>query len=92
MGLKALAAAALQECADSTLHRTLPESSSAQYPGEIDQSRTLPDPVAVKAIALASLTDAEKAARLADLRRDPAIAKFWAAVWPEALNPSSKES
>jgi len=92
MGLKALAVAALQECAPRTLPSTLPESSSAQYRAETDRVRTLPDPVAIAAIAMTSLTDAEKAARLADLRRDPAIARFWALVWPEATNPTSKHS
>lgn len=47
--------------------------------------------IATRAIAQASLTDEQKASRLADLRRDPAIARFWALAWPEALNSSSKE-
>lgn len=48
--------------------------------------------VAQRAIALAALTDAQRQQRLADLRRDPAIARFWALVWPETLNSSSKEN
>ena len=47
--------------------------------------------IAERAIARASLTAEQKASRLADLRRDPAIARFWALAWPEALNSSSKE-
>ena len=42
--------------------------------------------IAAKAIGMAALTDQQKAVRLDDLRRDPAIARFWAAVWPEAIN------
>lgn len=39
--------------------------------------------IAEQAIARAALTDEQKLARLADLRRDPAIARFWAMAWPE---------
>ena len=39
--------------------------------------------IAEKAIARAALTDEQKAARVADLRRDPVIARFWALAWPE---------
>ena len=42
--------------------------------------------IAARAIASAALTDAQKVARLADFRRDPAIARFWALAWPEAFN------
>ena len=38
--------------------------------------------IAERAIARAALTDEQKASRLDDLRRDPAIAKFWAMAWP----------
>ena len=38
--------------------------------------------IAERAIARAALTDEQKASRRDDLRRDPAIAKFWAMVWP----------
>ena len=48
--------------------------------------------IAERAIARAALTDEQKASRLADLRRDPTIARFWALAWPEALNSSSKEN
>ena len=44
------------------------------------------------AIAQAALTDEHKRARLADLRRSPEIARFWALVWPEASKSSSKEN
>ena len=39
--------------------------------------------IAERAIAQAALTDEQKASRLTDLRRDPAIAKFWALAWPD---------
>ena len=39
--------------------------------------------IAEQAIARAALNDQQKASRLADLRRDPAIARFWAMAWPE---------
>lgn len=39
--------------------------------------------IAERAIARAALTDEQKASRLADLRRDPAIARFWALAWPD---------
>ena len=47
--------------------------------------------IARRAIALAALTDEQKAMRLADLRRDPAIARFWALAWPAAVNPSFRK-
>ena len=40
--------------------------------------------IAERAIAQAALTDEQRASRLNDLRRDPAIARFWAMAWPEA--------
>ena len=40
--------------------------------------------IAVRAIGMAALTDEQKLSRLADLQRDPAIARFWALAWPEA--------
>ena len=39
---------------------------------------------AARAIAMAAMKDEKKAARLAHLRREPALAKFWALVFPEA--------
>ena len=48
--------------------------------------------IAVRAIGMASLTDEQKAMRLADLRRDPAIARFWALVWPEARSALPDEN
>ena len=97
MGLKAMAEAALQQCAPRTIGRTLPEISPAHCPLEKETVRTLSDgeksalAIAERAIAQASLTDEQKALRLADLRRDPAIARFWALAWPEASDSSSKE-
>ena len=48
--------------------------------------------IARRAIAMAALTDEQKAMRLADLRRDPAIARFWALAWPDAVNHSHRET
>ena len=98
MGLKAMAEAALQQCAPRTIERTLPEILPAHYPLENEAVRTLSDgeksalAIAERAIARAALTDEQKASRLADLRRDPAVARFWAMAWPEAFNSSSKEN
>ena len=91
MSLKALAEAALQQCAPRTLPAQCSVDSTAHCNPENGQPRTLPSDeteamqIAARAIATASLTDEQKAARLADLRRDPAIAKFWSLVWPEAI-------
>ena len=41
--------------------------------------------IARRAIAMAALTDEQTAMRLADLKRDPAIARLWALAWPEAI-------
>ena len=88
MGLKAMAQAALQQCAPRTIDRTLAETSPAHSPVENEIVRTLSDgeqsalAIAERAIAQAALTDEQKASRLADLRRDPAIARFWALAWP----------
>ena len=46
--------------------------------------------IARRAIAMAALTNEQKTMRLADLRRDPAIARFWALAWPEAAKPPQK--
>lgn len=43
--------------------------------------------IAQRAIALAALTDDQKQQRLADLRRDPGIARFWSLVWPDSQTP-----
>lgn len=43
-----------------------------------------PEVIAERAIAMAALTDEQRAARLTDLHREPAIAGFWALLWPEA--------
>ena len=40
--------------------------------------------IAARAIGMAALTDEQRLSRLADLQRDPAIARFWALAWPEA--------
>ena len=40
--------------------------------------------MAAHAIGMAALTDEQRLSRLADLQRDPAIARFWARAWPEA--------
>ena len=90
MGLKAMAQAALQQCAPRTIDRTLAEISPAHLPVENESVRTLSDgeqsalAIAERAIAQAALTDEQKASRLADLRRDPAIARFWALAWPDS--------
>ncbi len=91
MTLKALAEAALQLCAERTLPRTLPEKQTAHYTPENQDDRTLQDgdegeamELAKRAIQMAALTDEQRAARIADARRDPAIARLWAMAWPEA--------
>ena len=40
--------------------------------------------IAARAIGMAALTDEQRLSRLADLQRDPAIARFWALAWPDA--------
>ena len=88
MGLKAMAEAALQQCAPRTIDRTLDEVAPAHCTPQTDTPRTLSDgeksalAIAERAIARAALTDEQKASRLDDLLRDPAIAKFWAMAWP----------
>ena len=90
MGLKAMAQAALQQCAVRTIERTTLKEAPAHSPPKNESVRTLSDgeqsvlAIAEQAIARAALTDEQKASRLADLRRDPAIARFWAMAWPEA--------
>jgi hypothetical protein len=84
MSLKALAEAALQQCAPRTIDRTSPQISPAHYPLENETVRTLSDgeksalAIAERAIALAALTDTQKTSRLADIEREPSIAYFWA--------------
>ena len=58
--------------------------------GRTDETEAMK--IARRAIAMATLTDEQKAMRLADLRRDPAMARFWALAWPEAANPSQRET
>ena len=88
MGLKAMAEAALQQCAPRTIDRTLSDAVPAHSSAEKEVDRTLSDgeksalAIAERAIARAALTDEQKTSRLDDLRRDPAIAKFWALAWP----------
>ena len=90
MGLKAMAQAALQQCAVRTIERTTLKEAPAHSPPKNESVRTLSDgeqsalAIAEQAIARAALTDEQKASRLADLRRDPAIARFWAMAWPDA--------
>ena len=43
--------------------------------------------VATGAIAQASLTDEQKTSRLADLRRQPQIARFWAKLFDPTIAP-----
>lgn len=43
MSLKALAVAALQQCAPRTIDRTLQENTPAHYAPEADEARTLPN-------------------------------------------------
>jgi energy-coupling factor transporter ATP-binding protein EcfA2 len=86
MSLKALAEAALQQCAP----RTLPAHSSVEVPAhsspENETVRTLSDgeksalAIAQIAIEQASLTDEQKASRLSDIEHAPSIAHFWAAL------------
>ena len=71
--------------------------TSAEHPCvEINSERTLSDgeksalAIAERAIAQAALTHEQKRARLADLRRDPAIARFWAMAWPENADPNNQ--
>ena len=42
--------------------------------------------IATRAIGMAALTDEQRLSRLADLKRDPGIARFWVSAWPEAHN------
>ena len=44
--------------------------------------------IARRAIGMAALTDEQRLSRLAELQRDPAIARFWALAWPEARDAS----
>jgi hypothetical protein len=44
------------------------------------------------AIAQAALTDEKKAERLADLRRKPEIARFWAKLFDPTIAPSNSSS
>ena len=98
MGLKAMAEAALQQCAPRTIDRTLSDAVPAHSSVEKQVDRTLSDgeqsalAIAERAIARAALTTEQKASRIADIRSDPAIARFWALAWPEALNSSSEEN
>ena len=48
--------------------------------------------IASRAIAMAALTDEQRLAQLADLQSDPAIARFWALVWPEARSAAPDEN
>ena len=72
------------------------EATAAHLSIEVNSERILSDgeksalAIAERAIAQAALTDEQKSARLADSRRDPAIARFWAMAWPEVTNPSSE--
>jgi len=54
--------------------------------GEVrtDESEALR--IATRAVSMAALSDEQRLSRLADLQRDPAIARFWARAWPEALD------
>ena len=98
MGLKAMAEAALQQCAPRTIDRTLREVLPAHSSSENAPARTLSDgeksalAIAERAIAQATLTTEQKNSRLAGLRRDPAIARFWAALFDPALEPTQDES
>lgn len=91
-------ATASQQCAGNTHPDAVPHATtratkaqpSSCTPSEKQASDATA--VATTAIGMADLTDDQKAARLADLRRDPGIARFWALVWPEATNPTSKDS
>lgn len=55
--------------------------------GEARTDETEAVQIATRAIQMAALTDEQRLSRLADLRRDPAIARLWAMAWPEAVNP-----
>ena len=52
--------------------------------GRTDESEALM--IATRAIGMAALTDEQRLSRLADLKRDPDIARFWVSAWPEARN------
>ncbi len=90
MTLKALAEAALQQCAPRTIPAQSNADRTAHYDSENGHPRTLPNDeteamrIASRTIAMAALTDEQTLSRLADLRRDPAIARFWELAWPEA--------
>ena len=93
MGLKALAEAALQQCAPRTIDRTLPQTTPVHSPVDADDPSTLSGTerqaleLARLAIARAALSAEQRTARLTDLERTPELARFWAAVWPHKEGP-----
>jgi len=86
VGLKALAVAALQQCAPRTIDSTLQEITPAHHQQVAQSARTLSAAeqtlliLARRAIVMAELTPEQRASRLADVEQTPAIARFWAAL------------
>jgi hypothetical protein len=89
MSLKALANAALQQCAPRTLPAHLSDEAPAHSSLESEYVRTLqtaPDHdryaeslrLARLAIARAALSDEQKRSRIRDIEKEPSIAPFWA--------------
>jgi len=81
----------------ATKSRSVAESSSfscsrlpANDPENFDDYTDKTMLIASRAIAMAALSPEQKAARLADLRREPALAKFWALIFPEAVETKEK--
>ena len=97
MSLKALAQAALLQCAPCTMPAQCSVDNTAHCKPENGQPRTLPlnesgaMQVAARAIEMAALTDEQRLSRLADQQRDRAIARFWALAWPEARDASLRD-
>ena len=95
MGLKAMAEAALQQCAPRTIERTSCEVVPAHSSPENETVRTLSEreklalALAEKAIEQASISAKQKSERRADLT--PGIAPFWAVFWEPNQTHSSKE-
>lgn len=95
MGLKAMAEAALQQCAPRTIDRTLSDAVPAHSSVEKEVDRTLSEreklalALAEKAIEQASISAKQKSERRADLT--PGIAPFWAVFWEPNQTHSSKE-
>jgi hypothetical protein len=72
-----------------TVAKPMPEPFLATL--QTSQTGSVVAQIAERAIALAALTDEQKQQRLDDPRRDPAIARFWALVWPASQTPPKEK-